>query len=437
VSTNTAVTQPDPAPPARRVGGLTLRSRLVLLVLAAVLPLLIFGLINQYIAYTAYRERTSEQTLALARALASAVEQELQVRIAALQTLALSPTLHTGDLQAFRHRAEDLVAQHLPGSNILLQHENGQQIMNLALPPDTPLPARQHLDTVHKVFATGQPVVSNLFYGVRLNRPLVSIDVPVRHPDGTIVYCLSMNPPSGIFNDLIRRQQPSRTSRIAIFDSSGTTIARNVDPERSIGQKGPPALLERFSAEREGVVQTTARDGVAVMVAFSHGLRSGWTIAIGIPWDELAAPIRRSTERMLAVGAGALVLALAAALILARRIAGPIAILQRLAATIDSDSSPTAARTGLRETDSVARALQSAAAQREAAERTRVESEARFRAIADNIPQLVWMAGQNGRIFWFNQRWYDYTGLSSDKAPGTSWLAHCHPEHAARVIEGM
>ncbi len=39
-------------------------------------------------------------------------------------------------------------------------------------------------------------------------------------------------------------------------------------------------------------------------------------------------------------------------------------------------------------------------------------SEARFRAIADSIPQLAWMADESGSIYWFNQRWFEYTGTT-------------------------
>src|SRR6185312_7126133 len=38
------------------------------------------------------------------------------------------------------------------------------------------------------------------------------------------------------------------------------------------------------------------------------------------------------------------------------------------------------------------------------------ERESQFRTLANSIPQLAWMADRNGSIFWYNQRWYDYTG---------------------------
>ena len=64
------------------------------------------------------------------------------------------------------------------------------------------------------------------------------------------------------------------------------------------------------------------------------------------------------------------------------------------------------------------------------------ESEERFRAIADNIPQLAWMAeaGSDGQANWFNKAWLDYTGTTMEQNQGSGWQAVHHPDHAERVI---
>lgn len=62
-------------------------------------------------------------------------------------------------------------------------------------------------------------------------------------------------------------------------------------------------------------------------------------------------------------------------------------------------------------------------------------SEARFRALADNIPQLAWMADETGYIFWYNKRWYDYTGTDLEAMKGWGWKAVHHDEHVDRVVE--
>ncbi len=62
-------------------------------------------------------------------------------------------------------------------------------------------------------------------------------------------------------------------------------------------------------------------------------------------------------------------------------------------------------------------------------------SEARFRALADNIPQLAWMADETGYIFWYNKRWYDYTGTDFEAMKGWGWKAVHHDDHIDRVVQ--
>jgi PAS domain S-box-containing protein len=63
------------------------------------------------------------------------------------------------------------------------------------------------------------------------------------------------------------------------------------------------------------------------------------------------------------------------------------------------------------------------------------ESEARFRALAENIPQLAWMANADGWIFWYNRRWFEYTGTNLEEMQGWGWQAVHHPDHVERVTQ--
>jgi len=71
---------------------------------------------------------------------------------------------------------------------------------------------------------------------------------------------------------------------------------------------------------------------------------------------------------------------------------------------------------------------------RKSAEAALGESEERFRTLADNIAQLAWMADGEGWIYWYNQRWFDYTGTSLDEMQGWGWQKVHHPDHINRVI---
>ncbi len=44
-----------------------------------------------------------------------------------------------------------------------------------------------------------------------------------------------------------------------------------------------------------------------------------------------------------------------------------------------------------------------------------------FRALAENLPNLCWMAGADGWIYWYNRSWYDYTGTTPADMEGWGW----------------
>ena len=63
--------------------------------------------------------------------------------------------------------------------------------------------------------------------------------------------------------------------------------------------------------------------------------------------------------------------------------------------------------------------------QRLKVERALRESEARWHAITELMPQIVWSANANGEQEEFNQRWLDFTGESAGGRPG-AWMARVH-----------
>jgi PAS domain S-box-containing protein len=72
---------------------------------------------------------------------------------------------------------------------------------------------------------------------------------------------------------------------------------------------------------------------------------------------------------------------------------------------------------------------------RKQAEEALRESEDRFRTLADHVPPFAWMADRAGWIFWYNRRWFEYTGTTSEEMQGWGWTKVHHPDHVDRVVE--
>jgi two-component sensor histidine kinase len=248
-----------------------------------------------------------------------AVDREVQSIVAALQVLALSQPLREGDFAGFRRQAETYLSQQRPGSNLVLS-DRTKQIINLRVPPGEPLPQLVENETVRTVFETARPAVSNLRVGPVLRRMIVTVHVPVIH-DGRVVYSLSINPTLETFDDIIREQRPPESWVVSVFDRAGVNVARTPNPERFVGHRAAESLLPELTTGNEGVVETTSLEGTPLLTAFSKSPFSGWSVAAGIPRASLTQPLWRSMAMTMAIGLGFLLLGLAFAVRMARRIA--------------------------------------------------------------------------------------------------------------------
>jgi PAS domain S-box-containing protein len=63
------------------------------------------------------------------------------------------------------------------------------------------------------------------------------------------------------------------------------------------------------------------------------------------------------------------------------------------------------------------------------------ESEEKFRDLANSISQFAWMADASGYIFWYNERWFEYTGTTLEEMQGWGWKAVHDPSEVERVTE--
>jgi PAS domain S-box-containing protein len=337
----------------------------MVLVLAALLPVLIF-------TFAMFRQKARLQHEAVergmrdtARALSLAVDREMGAVRAILETLAESPHLDTGNLRSFHEICRRALANRKE-SRLILFDRSGQQLMNTARPFGTPLPnpfrdpaPAQTVDTyphlplggpepVKKTMETAELAVSDLFVALDSRRPTLGINVPVVR-NGKVLYALEMAFHPRLLTELLLEERLPADWIAALVDKNGVFIARTKAPERFVGRAGTAELLSQIAKSQEGWGTERTFEDIPVYHAFVRSDLTGWVTGVAVSQAAINAPINRSIAWW---GIGAVLLfllGLIAAWVLAKRISTPIATLARAAPTIQRGEKADLNRSRVRE----------------------------------------------------------------------------------------
>ncbi len=296
----------------------TIRFWLTCLVIGCVLPATLGSVFLFTISYQQQRTILERNTIATARALMLAIDAELFGLQSAVQVLASSQRLASGDLFGFYRKASEALPN-MGGNYIVVTDPTGQQRLNTLKPFGDPLPQLPLSAKLRRVFDTGEPVISDFFAAPDIGQSAITLEVPV-FANGKVIYSLAM----GIFvdrlGDILRRQNLPPDWITAIYDSNGTIAARTHKPEQYVGGKGSASFLRTSAEVSEGVTEVNSLEGVPVLSAFNRSLRSGWAIGIGIPKTALTENLWRSMGFNAAITLALLALSIGMARIISVRI---------------------------------------------------------------------------------------------------------------------
>lgn len=336
-------------------GSWSIRSSLVLLVVACVLPAATVALLLIASSYRDGKLALFEYGRVTSRSIMRAVDGELLSAVSGLQALATSPALHTQDLAQFHAQARE-VLHHLAGSNVVLSASDGQQLVNTLVEWGRPLPRHGNPALLRQVIEGGKPVVSDLFVGGVTRRPLVAVEVPVPI-DGKPAHGLAM----GIFPEklaqILSGLSPDPDWVVSVVDRNGIIVARTHLPERFVGQNASPSLLAAMADSREGMIEAETLEGATVLAAFTHSSVSGWAVAVGIPKQALLSKLQQWALWLSVATSVFLGFGVATAVAVARRISRAIANLVPMADTLGRGEPVGESAPVMRETDAVAQAL--------------------------------------------------------------------------------
>ena len=333
--------------------------------------------------------------------------------LSALETLALSPLAGSATLDQFDKQAEAFLARQPPGSVMGLAGPDMIRLRPMVCRPSGSIRNSSASPSLPgSGFDTGRPIVTDMHVGRVTGLSGFSVDVPVFR-DGQVVYNLYIRLLPAIMQDLIARQHLPPGAVLAVVDTAGVVVARVPDPDQFIGSPIVPALWQTVRSGTEGVTTAPTLEGLPAVAAYTHVAPFGWAVVVGAPEAVVFGPLRAAILRVAGIGAIVLAAGLLLALFASRGIMRPIEQFRGLAAHDNRIDPAASAATGLPETDTVAQALVTAAAERRAVATELAESEQRFRALFERSPSgTILLDPDTTRVIDCNQVAAGYLGLT-------------------------
>lgn len=290
----------------------SLRARLLLLVLSALIPALGMML------YTATEQRQRAADDAKANALRlvhiAAVNQE-QLSAQARQLLfavAQFPQVRSGDSAACNALLADLLKQY-PFYASLSAAGSGGMLFCSATVTSGPVNVADRAEFQGALrthdFSIGDYQISRI-----TGKAVIPFAFPIFDEAGNVQAVLLVELDLGWLNQLAAEVPPG--SVLTVRDRNGTILFRNLDPTRWVGQTVPEAPIFRaMLAQGEGTTEAAGIDGIQRLYAFTplSGAEAGMYVSIGIPRETAFAEVNRSHARNLAGLGLTAVLALIAA----------------------------------------------------------------------------------------------------------------------------
>jgi two-component sensor histidine kinase len=339
---------------------------LTALVIIAIIPSFLFSLVI-------LKRITDEQDRVMTALLKGStgsvtrvVEREIEGMLTTLKALSPGNEVDPSDLAALHARAVAALAD--TGNNLLLIDRAGHQLLNTRVPFGDPLGTASDPSSVGAAFQSGEPLVSDVFFGRTAKRWVYNVYLPVRTPSGKPDYLLTLTGDADGMRKAVNRDVLSPGWNAALLDRNGKLIASS-DPSLAVGE---PFFMDLVPALNVGINETSY-NGIDYRTVTEFSMATGWRIVAWAKSSDVDAPVFWS---FLWLSAGAVLFAafaVAGSTLIARVLAQGVTMLARDARLL-GEGRPIAAREHMiTEVETVSQAIADAAQAR-----AKAENEIRF-----------------------------------------------------------
>ncbi len=332
-----------PRSPAPRMDDVTLRTSLLMLTLAVLLPALLFMATLTTLLVREERAAIRAGLDHTAVALSESVDARILGSLNSLAVLATNIELEEGDLASFRAEAARAVSTQLGWTRVYLADPQGRQALSTSDAIGAPLPSVAELPSFKSVLKTGQPYrASELFLDPGDDRQRVAVAMPITR-NGAVAFVLVAVLDPLALNSLFSRQHLGDGWTATLLDRNNNIVAHSRGAEELLGHSPPAALLAQIADNTEGTFELTNSEGV-----YRQSDLTGWTLLISSPKSAVLASESRSLILVLASGGFFVLIGLVLStrmgqrielsirslLVPARRLASGASLLQRPSASL-------------------------------------------------------------------------------------------------------
>jgi PAS domain S-box-containing protein len=422
------------APPGLRRVSRSIQSWLVTLVAVALIPVLSFTVFIVLSLVERERATMASGLEDTARALALAVDLELEGSITTLQGLATSEKLAAKDDAGLSQQLEQARTDARRGWwTAAVLDETGRTVASLRPFVDSSVwGAIVAQDGFRAAMAAERPWISDGVGEPGTEARMVVVAVPVAREGARPRILGAVLRTDSLARNLFQHRLPAGVSA-HVLDREQRAVVHLPSTTASPVPEGELArVVRRYWAEGFGRVPVPGREAIYAAVARSP--LSGWTVTLVVPEDAFEAPWRRWLMTMIGGGVVLLLVGLGLASVAAGRIARPIATLSSRARALGRGEVPSATFSGISEVDDLERTMIAASAAREQAESAVRASEARYRAIVEDQTELVCRFRPDGTLTFVNPAYAQYFGRPPEALVGDRFGPTVHPADRERVM---
>lgn len=339
---------------------MSLRARVLLILLATALPLLVFAGLAVFEVSAGQQESLVLSAKARNRATLDAADAELRGVVAVLQSLANGEAYRRSDLATVHALSVELLRKHDTWADIRVHDTSGHTI----LAANTPLGQRSLLSvedpaSYRRALETAQPSVGDVFFSPsNKGDPVVAVRYPVVH-EGRVEGILSIFVRPAAFQRMLAQQQLPSDWASGIVGTDGRVIARV--PFVPVGTVASKDFLRQAASASEGWYRGQTIEGADTFTAYARSNFTGWTIGFALPASLVIGGTRSAAHFML----GGLGMAVLTALVLGwwllQGVAVPMAQLRDQAVSLGEGKAVQPVHASIAEVQLISSAMVSAA----------------------------------------------------------------------------